>query len=383
MIMEHISISIIIPVFNVAPFVEACLNSVMRQTYAGSMECIIVDDCGTDNSIAIIEMLISEYNGPIRFQIIHHDHNRGLSAARNTGTLQATGDYLYYLDSDDEITDDCLEILMAKVKEYPDVEMVQGNYCCHPISQESVIIINKLICPLVETNAEVRKSYYQYGQMDITVWNKLIRRDFVMNNSLFCKEGILFEDQLWTFYLLKHLKKVAFEKKVTYHQKKRPFSITTGTDDKTRFFNYNIVYSDMLSHLTAGFEEEELEYITMCIGGMFVRYGYKSPICKDVYRLLGNMNRIYGNRGNRLLLGITPILGQFKYGSLLWRIMLQLEHPSRIPYTIRRLYNRRFSQKGRKSILTRPKLLRVHNSFSSKTFLKIDFAQAFYRSMSL
>ena len=75
----------------------------MRQTYQGAMECLIVDDCGTDDSMAIAERTIATYEGPIVFQVLHHERNRGLSAARNTGTLAAKGDYLYYLDSDDEI----------------------------------------------------------------------------------------------------------------------------------------------------------------------------------------------------------------------------------------------------------------------------------------
>lgn len=89
-------VSIIIPVYNVAPYIEDCLRSVMRQTYAGPMECLIVDDCGTDESIHIAERLITEYNGPIHFDILHHNHNRGLSAARNTGIENAVGGGISY-----------------------------------------------------------------------------------------------------------------------------------------------------------------------------------------------------------------------------------------------------------------------------------------------
>lgn len=91
-------ISIIIPVYNVAEYITECLQSVIRQTYQGEIECIIVEDCGTDNSIAVAERLIAEYRGSIEFRILHHERNRGLSAARNTGTDAATGDYIYYLD---------------------------------------------------------------------------------------------------------------------------------------------------------------------------------------------------------------------------------------------------------------------------------------------
>ena len=122
------NVSIIIPVYNVAPYIEDCLRSVIGQTYRGVIECLIVDDRGTDDSIAIAERLIKDYSGPIRFEILHHEHNRGVAAARNTGALKAKGDYIFYLDSDDEITTDCIEKMMAVASQEPDIEMVQGNY---------------------------------------------------------------------------------------------------------------------------------------------------------------------------------------------------------------------------------------------------------------
>ena len=104
----------------------------MRQTYTGAIECLIVDDCGTDESIPIAERMIAEYDGPIRFEILHHKLNRGLSAARNTGTDAATGEYIYYLDSDDAIMPDCIEKLMRPVMRDPSIEMVLGDYANIP-----------------------------------------------------------------------------------------------------------------------------------------------------------------------------------------------------------------------------------------------------------
>ena len=122
------SLSIIIPVYNVAPYIANCLRSVMEQSYDDSMECIVVDDCGKDDSIAIAERLINEYEGSIFFEIVHHDQNRGLSASRNTGLTHAKGEYIFFLDSDDEITEDCIEKMMAVVMKDPAVELVQGTY---------------------------------------------------------------------------------------------------------------------------------------------------------------------------------------------------------------------------------------------------------------
>ena len=119
-------VSIIIPVYKVEPYIERCVQSVMAQTYT-DIECILVDDCSPDQSIAICERMLIEYHGPITFQILHHEQNRGLSAARNTGTNAANSDYIFYLDSDDEITHDCISLLVKETERHPGVELVQGG----------------------------------------------------------------------------------------------------------------------------------------------------------------------------------------------------------------------------------------------------------------
>ena len=103
-------VSIVIPVFKVSEYIDRCVRSVMEQTY-GDIECILVDDASPDDSIARCERLISDYQGPIRFVILHHRQNRGVSAARNTGTAAATGDCVFYLDGDDALVPNSIEWL--------------------------------------------------------------------------------------------------------------------------------------------------------------------------------------------------------------------------------------------------------------------------------
>ena len=122
-------VSIIIPIYNVEKYVAECLNSVISQTYDHSkIECIIVDDCTPDLSMVIVDEIIGKYNGEIVFNIIRHEHNQGLSAARNTGIEAATGDYLYFIDSDDYIYPKSLELLLNASKEYNKPDVVVGNY---------------------------------------------------------------------------------------------------------------------------------------------------------------------------------------------------------------------------------------------------------------
>ena len=110
-------VSIIIPIYNVEKYVAECLNSVISQTYDHSkIECILVDDCTPDKSMDVVNKIIGEYNGEMTFITRRHKENKGLSAARNTGISIATGEYLYFLDSDDYIYPNSLELLMEGVE---------------------------------------------------------------------------------------------------------------------------------------------------------------------------------------------------------------------------------------------------------------------------
>ena len=116
------TISIIIPIYNVEPYIIRCVDSVLRQTYR-QLEIILVDDCSPDHSMEIARKHIeaSTSSKGLKFKYIKHEKNRGLSAARNSGLDAATGEYIYFLDSDDEITEEEkseLEALEASLKEF-------------------------------------------------------------------------------------------------------------------------------------------------------------------------------------------------------------------------------------------------------------------------
>lgn len=76
------NVSIIIPVYKVEPYIKRCVRSVMLQTYT-DIECILVNGCTPDDNIVKCQKLINSYSGPIEFKPLHHEHNRGLSAASN------------------------------------------------------------------------------------------------------------------------------------------------------------------------------------------------------------------------------------------------------------------------------------------------------------
>lgn len=214
-------ISIVVPVYNVEAYIEDCLKSVASQTYKGDIECIIVDDCTPDGSCAIVERFITEYKGAIDFKLLHHTMNRGLSAARNTGIDAATGDYIYFLDSDDEIPPDCIELLSEPLKEKL-YDFVIGDY--KVIGSETQFPPLLLEHGVVTTNEEIRNSYFQ-NLWYMMAWNKLCRMNFVRKEKLYFKEGLLNEDNLWSFILACTAQTMFVIKKNTYKYKVRESSI--------------------------------------------------------------------------------------------------------------------------------------------------------------
>ena len=301
-------VSVVIPVYQVSEYVERCICSVMAQTFT-DMECIIVDDATRDDSIEKCERLIKEYNvnlnlnvnlaldhnvnGRIRFKIVHHEENKGLSAARNTGIKVATGDFVFFLDSDDEITPECIEDLMELALKYPDAEIVVGNtLVVKEDSPERVWIKEEtpeLICPN-ETIAD----YYHKRAIPNAAWNKLIKRSFIEEHKLYFKEGIIHEDILWMFYVVKYLSVVALEKKVTSFYHIRRGSISTSTDEYTEGRDYGIIYSDMLHHLTSGRESKELNRYVNDFCKCYLRHKAMIPTYKELHRIFTKSAWQYG-----------------------------------------------------------------------------------------
>ncbi len=327
------TVSIIIPVYNVAPYIEDCLKSVMRQTYKGEMECVIVDDCGTDESIDISERMIAAYQGPIIFQILHHEYNRGLSAARNTGTEAAKGVYIYYLDSDDEITEDCIEKLMEVALQDPEIEMVQGN---GPIDGRWMMDDGRghternpysKVYPksYLTSNEEVRAWYYQKQLIPVNAWNKLIKRSFLLDHHVLFKEGVLYEDNLWMFYALKYIRSVRFVSDITYLHRKRPGSIMTGTEKKTEAFHRYFIFNDIITHLTPRDEKEECLYYCMLFAKHYSRLVFCMPAFRETFPLYWRKAWQLKCYGVGCKLAVSYVLGRFKGGQKVYEGLWKLK----------------------------------------------------------
>lgn len=197
------------------------MDSLRNQIYS-NLEVIFVDDCGTDCSVSKISDYISDYNLK-NWEILYHKKNKGLSGARNTGMLAATGDYVYFLDSDDYITNDCIQSLVAPIKAET-YDMVVGDY------QNSINIGDSMLhhdTGVIAGAINVLKTYSQ-GEWYVMAWNKLCNRKFLVENNLFFEEGLLHEDVIWTFKVACKAQSIYIVNNPTYIYNIRQSSIMTS-----------------------------------------------------------------------------------------------------------------------------------------------------------
>jgi len=258
---EGLKVSIIVPVYQVADYIERCLMSVIHQTYK-NIECIIVDDATQDDSILKCEKLIGTNEG-VDFSIIHHHHHKGLSAARNTGIDAASGDYIFFLDSDDELTTDCIELLVRPVLIDASIELVLGNVeyysdgCPLPRSLEKR---EKRKEQDINSNEGVRNLFFKKNDYFSEAWNRLIKKDFLLRNSLYFQEGIIMEASLWNYFLVKHLTHLYFIQEVTYLYYRRPNSIMTKIDTEERLYSKEIRCNEIANNLTESEKGREARF---------------------------------------------------------------------------------------------------------------------------
>lgn len=213
-------VSIIVPIYNVAQYLEECLNSVLMQTYA-NWECILIDDGSTDNSSEICREFTSR---DTRFKYFYKQ-NGGLSSARNEGLRKAKGDFITFLDSDDwwgsmnlleEIfklwqNNESVQIIQFTTREYlEDLTLFSDNT---PEKEQ-----------LFKGTEEILKAYC-CGKIDVVVWDKIYKRE-VVNKATTFKEGVYYEDERYLFDLLPMIDSILVTQIGAYNYRIRKGSTT-------------------------------------------------------------------------------------------------------------------------------------------------------------
>lgn len=257
--MEH-CVSIIIPIYNAAGFIVDCLDSVAAQTMSDGLECIIIDDCGQDNSAQIIEDYIATEKGSVSFQFLRQERNQGPSAARNRGIREAIGEYVFFLDADDQITPQCIETLYTIAKE-SDADYVQGTYEGEQKFTNSLILDNK---------RDIKSLLLNYNKIQFTPHNRLVRRQMIIDYDLFFNEQIkVREDFLWMTFVAKYVNRFAATPVETYVRGFNEDSLTHNINVEREIQGYRVLIETMCENIDPfikGRQKElALDALLMCL----------------------------------------------------------------------------------------------------------------------
>lgn len=216
-------ISVIVPVYNIEGYIERCLKSIQKQTYP-RFEVIIIDDGSTDNSLLLCQKFAKKYRN---FRVISQK-NQGLSTARNTGIKQATGDFLAFVDGDDEILPNFLADLMTAAETTGAEIAICGFFEVYP-KNTRIVKTKSRQSMTVKTGREAVKDLLIFQKnIEIVTWNKLYKKELF--HKVRFPVGKICEDNLTTYKLLARAKKVVYLDLALYRYFRRNNSITKQTN---------------------------------------------------------------------------------------------------------------------------------------------------------
>ena len=222
-------VSIIVPVYNVKPYLTEALDSILNQTYS-DIEVIIINDGSTDGSAEICAAYAEQDH---RIRLIHQE-NKGLSSARNAGLDVMTGDIVAFLDSDDAYDPDYLK-LMVRAMICEQADLVICKYTNHYTNEQMILTGDEKALPQAPEGGYNRtQALYAYleGSINPAVWNKIYKRH--LWEQVRFPDGHVYEDLVTTYKVFDRCKKVYILNSPLYLYRKRPESITSTHTWKNR-----------------------------------------------------------------------------------------------------------------------------------------------------
>ena len=237
-------ITIAIPVYNAGKYLEIALLSALNQTYK-NIEFLIVYDKSTDNSLEIIKTILDTHPRKESVRIIEGPVNiGGIGGARNAAIEEAKGKYFFFMDADDEITPDCIDVLYKSMSEEP-VDFVNASIETKDRNGntiEQLIYKNKHFT----SSKEIVCDYYMHKKRSSTVWNKLYDLSFLRRNNILCLHSYMHEDNLFIFQLILNACSCNYISDITYYYYDTPDSLNKESDNNRVSEKYALQYIDSI-----------------------------------------------------------------------------------------------------------------------------------------
>ena len=232
------AVSILVPIYNVSKHIERCAHSLFRQTF-DDIEYVFVNDCTPDDSVEKLQKVIEQYPDR-KVNIIHHEKNRGLAAARNTAIDNSTGKYIQHIDSDDWIALDMIETMYKKAQ----------------AEQADIVVADVIVecgkSQFIQTDIVVENRDDNFRNMLINnvcqgyIWNKFIRRTLYELYDCRVPEGLNYlEDRYVITRLYFYANKVIKINNAFYHYNRTNENSIISKKNKTHFENLILFWASL------------------------------------------------------------------------------------------------------------------------------------------
>ena len=269
-----VKVSVILPVYGVAEYIEACVQSLLAQTL-DEVEFLFVDDHGPDNSIELARKAIAGHRREGQFRFLRPDHNLGAGMARNFGIPEAQGEYISFIDPDDTVEPDMLESLYNHAKD------LDADICCcymqkcYPDGSTGEFLVNPRVGEgslSHEVRAFVLTRY-------VSLFASMIyRRSMVEENAIRFPEDRAADDSFFVSCVWMKARSIAYVDRPLYHYLIRPGSVTT-TLQSDKYRKRLAVFGKLMQYAKShGVYDEfkpEIDY-------MYLKKGYLSSVANHV-----------------------------------------------------------------------------------------------------
>lgn len=175
-------ISVLVPIYKVEGYISKCAESICSQNYQ-NLELVFVNDCTPDKSMDVLNEVLKKYpERKHQIKIVNHQKNRGSAAARNTALENATGDFVTWVDADDWLEKDAIQIMVDKQKEN-DADIVTG--WSYEVNKDG---INTFLQPTYQTREEMLNCLWPHAKFNHVLWGRIIRKE-LYRSDVRCEEG--------------------------------------------------------------------------------------------------------------------------------------------------------------------------------------------------
>ena len=279
-------VSVIVPIYNAGKTIRKCIESILNQTYA-NLEVILIDDGSTDES----ETIIKEFTKSDSRVLYCKKTNGGVSSARNLGISMAGGEYIAFIDADDQVHRQMLEMLVFAMETY-NGDLVMCQYTTNEY------IVHKEIqnCEIIKLDEEdyFHEVFIPTYFTAAFVWNRLYKMDLIRSKGIRFDESIrVCEDTLFNYIYAKNCRNIIALKAPFYYYNINKDSAMHSVKFNINKLSGNVVYDYILSSEMNSKVVNDVQVACMWFNEIVIRQIYKQKICisietkKDIKRRLG------------------------------------------------------------------------------------------------